>query len=191
MTRALLATIGALALALLTGCATARVDTAVPYLPDHQPGTVWGELDERPDSRARLATDPHTRGIVALVRVEGHRLVSPSAADLEALEIGTPSSHSHIGYGPPMALSRLAPPPGAPLPKVGVEALRREAAARGAEGLLVARFEGEGARRRLRASLHLVADGAILATYGPGEPSLAMAAHRVIAERPTKVYSHQ
>lgn len=161
------------ALALLAGCASASKEyDMIAHVPDKADGRAWAELDDR-DSCDKVEVGPamsNPRPEATLFRVEGRRLVNASGADLEA-------ARSASGGWALACVTEPLPPADAALPRLEIADLRKRAGAIGAPLLIVARFEGESARRRLRATLHDSRDGRVVSTYGPGEPSLALALH--------------
>jgi hypothetical protein len=117
---------------------------------------------------------------LALVRVDEGRIVEPGQADLEALAPSRAGTGGSLGAPRALPLERIASLGSRPT----LRGIRGLAGASGAPRLLVVHFLGKGERRALAASLHEVASGEVLARYGPGEPSLTLAAallHRVVA----------
>lgn len=172
----------AVALALLAGCASpeSRKVEATPYTPEPGPeARAWGVLVEEALRPADMALEvPNGPSAFALVRVEaGNRIIDPTAADVEALRRAEEAMQA---LGDPRPLTQGLPVvEGWPMVLLDLPGLRMEAARLGASRVMVARFDVQGRARRLTATLHDTASGRELSRYGPGEPSLTLAAHHL------------
>jgi hypothetical protein len=155
--------------ALVSGCAAARETRSPAYVPDAK-ATRWADFVDS-DGLAPVPVVHSDEPRVALARVESGKIVDPGSVDLEALARSE-------RLGKPQA---IVDRPAGELPRLDVADLRRRAGTLGARYLLVARAEGAGRERRLTASLHETATGREIGRYGPGEPSLAIAADALAA----------
>jgi hypothetical protein len=188
-TLAALATVAILGFVAGCGAAESR-DRRVGYAPDETAtGWSWAAFEPTDDgSRVEVAAVPASSGRrpIALARVERGGLTDPPRSDLEALALGAVGEGRGLeprgvtftaiwGWGRIGTDQRV----------VTIAGLRRIAGRLGAPELVIARFEGRGAARRLVATLHDTASGRELARYGPGEPSLAIAAKALEGARAT------
>ncbi len=178
----------ALAALALAGCASAAKEAgespvrAVPYgedpgdvpadaprvvlFPEGAPGGLAGDAEIAAALDAPREVAPGAA--VALVRLEGERLLEVRPADVEAFDAGRGT-----GLGPGRPLGRVVLAPADPL---ALRDLRLAAARLGVPLLAVLRFQGRGRDRRLEALLVDVRTGSVLVATEPLAPSIEAAA---------------